>query len=59
MDRNTTGGSHTTRTPVVPRKGDVDRNPDAQYTIYEREDVVPRKGDVDRNLDLCQNFLDG
>ena len=33
---------------VVPRKGDVDRNPIMAAQI-DRDKVVPRKGDVDRN----------
>ena len=35
--------------PVVPRKGDVDRNLDVDMVYKEEIDVVPRKGDVDRN----------
>ena len=34
---------------VVPRKGDVDRNPCFSTTLDLLADVVPRKGDVDRN----------
>ena len=42
--------------PVVPRKGDVDRNvnedpnPEATY-------VVPRKGDVDRNTEAAGKLI--
>ena len=35
--------------PVVPRKGDVDRNTGAKCPACKRG-VVPRKGDVDRNV---------
>ena len=37
------------RKPVVPRKGDVDRNWQSNTTMKEVSTVVPRKGDVDRN----------
>ena len=44
------------RWPVVPRKGDVDRNNNLLNSIRNVA-VVPRKGDVDRNtfiqLELC------
>ena len=35
--------------PVVPRKGDVDRNACALLAV-PGSIVVPRKGDVDRNI---------
>ena len=37
------------KTPVVPRKGDVDRNVNATASASVMLNVVPRKGDVDRN----------
>ena len=36
------------RAPVVPRKGDVDRN-NSEVKVFQAVHVVPRKGDVDRN----------
>ena len=36
---------------VVPRKGDVDRNPHRNPLVCP-DKVVPRKGDVDRNLGM-------
>ena len=41
---------------VVPRKGDVDRNPTENYIEHRPYKVVPRKGDVDRNV-LNTDFL--
>ena len=50
MDRNGVDAPHLILQPVVPRKGDVDRNP-AAARFCPGKDVVPRKGDVDRNVD--------
>ena len=41
--------------PVVPRKGDVDRNA-ADVTMNPTAAVVPRKGDVDRNYKIEHGF---
>ena len=44
--------------PVVPRKGDVDRNKCLGYVSEDGVTVVPRKGDVDRNFDAGSGEID-
>ena len=49
MDRNIHSIEHYPHVVVVPRKGDVDRNP-VDGGVQKISFVVPRKGDVDRNV---------